>query len=57
MKYFTYFLELNSKKICAGSGLNKKQAKFNCAKNALAIMSPKVYITKYFKDFMSEEQI
>ena len=39
--------ELNGKKICAGDGLNKKEAKADCAKNALAVIAPNVYAAKY----------
>ena len=44
---FTAYVELNGKKICAGDGLNKKEAKADCAKNALAVIAPNVYTAKY----------
>jgi hypothetical protein len=46
-KKFTCKLDFNGIDICTGDGLNKKDAKFKCAKNAIFIVAPNIYDAKY----------
>ena len=44
---FHAILELNANVICVGSGQNKKDAKFHCAKDALSLIAPKIYKARW----------
>jgi dsRNA-specific ribonuclease len=44
---FTCKLDFGGIEICTGDGKNKKEARSKCAKNAICLVAPKIFDTKF----------